>query len=254
MTSEDDSSLKAYSSPDVVKHYAQLSGLQPAERYAFEKFVPQNASILDLGVGGGRTTPYLAAKASRYVGVDYVNAMVDACATKFPDNLFYCVNATNLSMFEDISFKVAVFSFNGIDSIPTREGRLQCFSEVFRVLMPGGLFIFSSHNSKMLFNLPRFDNAGPVRNALRFARSIIESIPFAFRLLSSGAFRVGAGYYLDPTHGGIKVYCSTPALVELDGDAAGFQLVEVIHNRHPKKAWRYFIPSYYYVLTKSPRG
>ena len=57
---------------ELVELYANSSGLhQPVETYAFDRFVPQGgASILDIGVGGGRTTPYLAARGSRYVGID----------------------------------------------------------------------------------------------------------------------------------------------------------------------------------------
>jgi SAM-dependent methyltransferase len=250
MSAEDDN-LRAFSSPKVVELYAKSSGLQPAETYAFDKFVPRGASILDIGVGGGRTTPYLAAKASRYVGVDYVKAMIDACAAKFPGNTFCCADATCLTGFEDASFDIVVFSFNGIDAIPTRKGRMSCFSEVFRVLTRGGLFIFSSHNSKMIVSLPTLDHAGLVRKVWRVARAGFTSAPFAMRLLRSGAFRVGAGYYLDPAHGGIKTYCSTPELIELDVRSVGFQLVEVIDYLHPRKVPRYFVPLYYYVLAKS---
>ena len=248
--SSEENNFRAFSSPAAIKYYSSNSGLQPAEAYAFEKFVPRGAAILDIGVGGGRTTPYLVAKASHYVGVDYVKAMIDACAAKFPNNLFRCADATRLIGFEDASFDIVVFSFNGIDAIPTREGRLRCFAEVFRVLAPGGLFIFSSHNAKMLLSLPNLDDAGPIRKILRLGRATFGTLPFSMRLLSSGAFHAGAGYYLDPTHGGIKTYCSTPELIEVDISASGFQLLEVISNLHPQKVPRYFISSYYYVLAK----
>lgn len=248
MTARDN--FKAFNSPEVVEFYANSSGLQPAETYAFEKFIPQGASILDIGVGCGRTTPYLAAKAGHYVGVDYVKPMIDICVAKFPKRVFHCIDATCLSMFKDTTFDVVVFSFNGIDAIPTREGRLQCVSEVFRVLTPGGLFIFSSHNSKLLLNLPRFDNAGLIRKILRFGRATIRTIPYVIRLLSSGAFRAGKGYYLDPVHGGIITYCSTPELIKLEVCSAGFQFLEAIHNLHPRRVPRYFVQSYYYVLAK----
>lgn len=246
----EDNNFKVFSSPAVVEHYGNLSGLQPAESYAFEKFIPLGASILDIGVGGGRTTPHLAAKASHYVGVDYVKAMIEFCATKFPQYTFRCADATRLIELEDASFGVVVFSFNGIDAIPRREARLQCFSEVFRVLKPGGVFIFSSHNAKMLFSLPRLDKTGLLRKAWRLARAIIGGAPLAVRLLHSGAFRSGAGHYLDPEHGGIMTYCSTPELIELDVSSAGFQLLEVINNFHLQKAPSYLVSSYYYVLAR----
>ncbi len=252
MTSTGDRNFRQFSSPGALEFYSNYSGLQSAEAYAFEKFVPQGASILDIGVGCGRTTPYLAAKARRYVGVDYVKAMVDTCATRFPENTFYCADATDLSGFDDASFNIVVFSFNGIDAIPTRESRLRCYLEVFRVLTPSGLFIFSSHNAKMLLNLPSLDNAGLIRKVWKLARAAVKTMPVAVHLLTSGAFHAGAGYYLDPAHGGIRGYCSTPELIELDIHSAGFQPLEVISSLHPRKVPRYFIPSYYYVVAKAP--
>src|SRR5271157_5254557 len=40
--------------------------------------------ILDLGVGGGRTTAYLSSIAGQYVRVDYVPEMVEACRAEYP--------------------------------------------------------------------------------------------------------------------------------------------------------------------------
>jgi SAM-dependent methyltransferase len=250
MTSED-RNFKTFSSPDVVEVYANFSGLFPAESYAFEKFLPQGASILDIGVGCGRTTPYLAGKARLYVGVDYIETMVDICAERFPGNTFYCADATSLSRFADASFDVVVFSFNGIDLIHPHPDRLRCLSEIARVLVPNGLFIFSSHNSKLLFSWPNFNHADLARKAWKLLRAAFDTIPVGARLLSSGVFHAGAGYYLDPAHGGIECYCSTPELIERDTRSAGFELLEVVSHLPPRELPRYLVPMYYYVLAKS---
>jgi SAM-dependent methyltransferase len=248
--SAEDNNFYAFSSPEVVEFYANSSGLLPAEAHAFEKFVPQGVAILDIGVGCGRTTPYLAAKAVRYVGIDYVEAMIDVCTIKFPEHVFYCADATRLTKFDDASFDIVVFSFNGIDAIPAKDARIRCFLEVFRVLTPGGRFIFSSHNAKMLLDLPDLRNAGIFRKLWRVARAFVTSVPFAMRLLCSGAFRSGAGYYHDPVHGGITHYCSTPELVNLDLRSSGFQLLEVTDNLHRRNVSHHFVSSYYYVAVK----
>jgi SAM-dependent methyltransferase len=251
--SAEDGNFRAFSSPEVVEFYAASSDLQPAEIYAFEKFVPQGATILDIGVGCGRTTSYLATKADLYVGIDYVKAMIDVCSARFPQYVFCCADATRLTAFENGSFNIVVFSFNGIDVIPTKEARMRCFSEVWRVLKPGGRFIFSSHNARMLVGLPSLDNTGIIRKILRVARAIVTSVPFAVRLLLSGAFRAGAGYYQDPEHGGIKLYSSILEFIEIEARAAGFELLEVIGNLHPREVPRYFTTSYYYILSKPLR-
>ena len=131
-----------YNKPDVVKCYAEADCLQPDEAYAFDKYIRSGETILDLGVGGGRTTPYLVAKAKKYIGVDYSDAMVEACQRKFPDLEFHCEDASDLSRFADASFDVVVFSLNGIDYIRTDEARARCLLEVKRVLKPGGRFLF----------------------------------------------------------------------------------------------------------------
>ena len=51
----------------------------------------------------------------------------------------------NLSMFDSASFDFVLFSYNGIDTM-SHVNRLRVFDEVFRLLVSGGLFAFSSHN------------------------------------------------------------------------------------------------------------
>lgn len=51
-------------------------------------------------------------------------------------------DATNLQKIEGTSFDIVVFSFNGIDSICSEQGRLISLREIYRVLRPGGYFIF----------------------------------------------------------------------------------------------------------------
>ena len=48
---------EVYNRPDVVKNYAEAEGLEVCEAYAFDKYIHTGEAILDLGVGGGRTTP-----------------------------------------------------------------------------------------------------------------------------------------------------------------------------------------------------
>jgi ubiquinone/menaquinone biosynthesis C-methylase UbiE len=249
---EENLNFKAFSSQGAIEFYRDYSGLQRAERYVFDKFVLQGASVLDIGVGGGRTTPYLMSKASHYVGIDYVPSMVAVCTAKFPGTTFYCADATNLSQFEDANFNVVVFSFNGIDCIASRQDRLQSLREIFRVLTPGGTFIFSSHNSKMLVHVPAsvLEDLRSPRIVGRLARAAYNSFPYSRRLLSSGAFFSGCGYYCDPLHGGFKCYSSTPELIKTDVCSVGFDLLDVVHDHHPRSMPRYCIPWYYYVCAK----
>jgi SAM-dependent methyltransferase len=243
--------VEVYNAPEVVEHYAKASGLQSAEIYAFDKFIPVGATILDIGVGGGRTTSYLSAIASRYLGVDYAASMVLICQTRFPDLEFICEDATDLSSIPDNSFDIVVFSINGIDSIPTDDGRHKCFAEVFRVLRRGGKFIFSSHNARVLGVWPILDGIGPVKKGWRILRAFGKSAQLTLRQLRANVFHRGCGYIFDPVHGGLTLYTATPRTIEPEVCSVGFELIEVIQHPRTKNVLpAFFVGWYYYVLLK----
>lgn len=142
-----DQNRRHYETGVVAARYATRSGLQPAEAAILEQYRHGIAGrrILDLGVGGGRTTPFLLELSSNYIGVDYSREMIERCRRRFPGVSFAVVDARDLSRYPDSSFDFALFSHCGIDAID-HAGRLEVFREVRRVLSDGGLFVFSSHN------------------------------------------------------------------------------------------------------------
>lgn len=105
--------------------------------------------MLDLGVGGGRTTQHFAPLVGEYVGIDYSPEMIAACKKRFTAAsgkfLFEVGDARNLSQFRDNYFDFILFSFNGIDYI-SHSDRLRVWQEISRVGKSGGYFCFSSHN------------------------------------------------------------------------------------------------------------
>lgn len=115
-----DFNLRIYSRPEVVARYGALNQLTDCERYLFRTYLNHDMRILDLGVGGGRTTPYLSSLSRNYVGVDYSQEMIRVCRKKFPGKRFIVLDASDLSSFEDSSFDAVVFSFNGLDYLHPR--------------------------------------------------------------------------------------------------------------------------------------
>lgn len=146
-------------SADVYAGYDEL-GLQ--ERLALESVADlvKNKRILDIGVGGGRTTRALLDLSQDYIGVDYVEEMVDRCRSRFPGVRFEHADARAMPQFADHSFDFIVFAWAGICMVD-HNGRLAILAEVRRLLAPGGVFLFSTYNRNsvehdQLFVFPPF--------------------------------------------------------------------------------------------------
>jgi ubiquinone/menaquinone biosynthesis C-methylase UbiE len=147
-----------YEMAEIVQEYALCSNLYPPEEVILRIMLPHlpRARMLDIGVGGGRTTLHFAKWVSGYVGTDYSESMISRCRRRFaeyPDSVcFTTCDARSMEMFADASFDFVLFSFNGID-YASHEDRLKILGEVHRVGKPGAYFCFSSHNLNWLPNL-----------------------------------------------------------------------------------------------------
>ncbi len=142
-----DSNLNTYNSYEVINWYKNLGGITPVENYFFEsnKDLLSKAFVLDIGIGGGRTTDYLIDKCANYTGIDYSQGFVDVVKKKYPKADILNADARNLQNFEAKKFDIVNFSFNGIDYVGV-DDREKIFLEINRVLKPNGLFFFSTHN------------------------------------------------------------------------------------------------------------
>ncbi len=137
-----------YNTEMLSKDYASRDYLEPAERAVIEILDSSLSSMkmIDMGVGGGRTTKYFAPLVLNYTGADYAPAMVNACIEKYGDEYFFITcDARDMEELSDNSFDFVLFSFNGIDSF-SHEDRVSSLKEIHRVLRPGGYYCFSSHN------------------------------------------------------------------------------------------------------------
>jgi SAM-dependent methyltransferase len=248
-----DINLKAYSDPAVVSLYAKMEKLQPCEELIFQRWIRLGATVLDLGVGGGRTAGPLSKIAGRYIGIDYSQAMVEACRARYPQLEFRCGDATDLSQFQDGLFDAVVFSFNGIDYIRDDEGRAKCLSEVARVLKPGGVFVASSHNARVIGVWPQLQTARGARIPWRIIYSLYASTRLAARSLSHAAFWYGSGYVLDPLHGGLATYTSTPRTFTPQIEAASLEVVDIVGGRYPEVQALSLTPWHYYACRKPLR-
>lgn len=160
-----------YSKSGVVRYYAQLKQLQPAEITILQWLKPQlsQMKMLDIGVGAGRTTQHFAPLVGEYVGIDYSAKMIAAGRKRFSqvdgDIKLEVCDARNLSRFPENYFDFILFSFNGIDFI-AHSDRLQVFEQIRRVGKPGGYFYFSSHNLQAMapeFNWRKHLGLNPIK-------------------------------------------------------------------------------------------
>ena len=138
---------QTYANGKVLDYYDGLTELFPSEKVLFEKLSSriENARILDIGVGGGRTSKYLLPRAAEYTGLDYVPEFIERVKERYPTGNFTVGDARDLGEFKDEAFDFVLFSYNGIDVV-SHEDRIRILREMQRVLKKGGIMMLSSHN------------------------------------------------------------------------------------------------------------
>ena len=166
-----------YFSSRVLKSYTSHM-LMRTEAIALLKYQPAFADrdVLDIGIGSGRTTIYLAPLAKRYVGIDYSPTFVDHTQKTMPQVRTQLGDMRDLNGFGAEEFDFVMASYNVIDCV-SHEDRLKTLSEVYRVLKPGGIFLFSSHNRayESTGKGPKLElSIDPFRQAKRAARWLIR--------------------------------------------------------------------------------
>lgn len=175
-----DKNLNTYNIGGVVQWYEKLDKLIEVEIKVFEKYTEMlvGGKLLDIGIGGGRTTRNLINKCKEYIGLDYSLNFVNSVKKKFPDADIRLMDARDLSAFSDNSFDFVNFSFNGIDYVDL-DGRKKIFKEVHRVLKPKGVFFFSTHNKNHpTFNkMPWLDGKNSLITNVKTAIKLLPYLP-----------------------------------------------------------------------------
>lgn len=138
---------RQWSSRFAQMAYRNADYLYPIEQAMLEAWADRIGKwhMLDIGVGTGRTTIHFADLCASYTGIDYAEEMIRKAEQRFPAADFAVADATDMKQFEDGTFDLVMFSYNGID-YSTHEDRLKILAEIRRVLRPEGLLFFASHN------------------------------------------------------------------------------------------------------------
>jgi SAM-dependent methyltransferase len=212
--------LAYYDSRRGVAEYTREEGLRRLEaELVAAHFPPAPAAVLDLGCGAGRTTVGLAGLGHRVTAIDLSEALLGEARRRHPGLDFRRMDATALDL-PDASFDAALFSYNGIDCIYPLTGRRRALAEVFRILRPGGTFLFSSHNwVGTVWSGGYFYPAGYLHAAGFLAAQI-------------GNRHLFEGYFLYRDDGGPQhLYSAPPGATVRQLEAAGFAVAEVAGYR-----------------------
>jgi ubiquinone/menaquinone biosynthesis C-methylase UbiE len=146
--------LSYFETTKVLDQYEEATrklGLWISEELVFRKSFPnQSSKLLELGCGVGRISFSLWMLGYENITATDVSHKMVKRALKIQAERrckieFSQEDATGLS-FSSSSFDGVIFGFNGLMQIPHRENRKKAMAECFRVLRPGGQFIFTSHD------------------------------------------------------------------------------------------------------------
>ncbi|MBI3675209.1 MAG: class I SAM-dependent methyltransferase [Proteobacteria bacterium] len=243
--------LSRFRNPDVVAEYEGKDGLRDCELFLYEKYICNGDDVLDLGVGAGRTTGFLAGKARRYIGADYSEEMIAASRKRFPEQEFLVLDGADMRMLSSTSFDVIVFSFNGLSYLYPDKQRLACVQECHRLLRAGGTFIFSLPNPSSIFIRPSRAGRTPLQTLEGVVRSIGANLFRMAQRLTMRPFWTGRGYALLHAHGGLNTYMAIPVRVLEEVGAFGFSEVATYPEDYPRRGSRFVSRWYYYVFRKT---
>lgn len=232
ISSESMSNIQTFSSSDAIDHYTNRArdGLFPQERKVIERYFRQpDARVLDLGCGTGRATQPLLDRGFDVVGVDPSPAMIAEATSIYPSIEFITGDGTGLP-FKDNSFDYLLFTYYGLDYIHPEENRVRALNEIYRVLKPGGLFVFSSHNWWSVPPSVLYEGTDALRPLFEGRRTLDPRDRYT-------SVEVHVGETL--------VYLSSPLKQRSQLEKIGFELVSVVGKRDTML--RYFEVAPHYV-------
>jgi len=132
------------------RHQVEHVGLWASERVVLDRDLVRARPILDLGCGSGRVALGVVAAGHEAVsGLDLTPELVKVArqvADARGHQVDFRVGNAKALPYDDATFGTVIFAFNGLMQVPGRAARRVALAEIARVLEPGGVFVFTTHD------------------------------------------------------------------------------------------------------------
>ena len=199
-------------------HYEQVD---PGPAVEFLAGLAGEGRVLELAIGTGRVALPLATKGISVEGVDASVAMVERLRAK-PGSESVPVAVGDMAQVPVSGrFRLVYLVFNTLFGLLSQERQAECFGNVARALVPGGMFVIEC----FVPDVARFDHDQRVQ-----ARSVTEDSAVLEvsrhdraqqRVTTQMIMLDGQGMHLRP----VAIRYSWPAELDLMADRAGLRLV-----------------------------
>lgn len=146
-----DNVAKEYSETFSGEHEKKPKDQEILRRFSLE--IGEKKPVWDIGCGPGHTTKYLKDLGMEIFGLDLSEKMLEQARTNHPEINFIKGNILDLE-FEDDSLGGAV-AFYAIVHFTKEQAEIAC-RELYRVLNPGGIFLFTYHIGESTIHLEEF--------------------------------------------------------------------------------------------------
>ncbi|MHA1112453.1 MAG: class I SAM-dependent DNA methyltransferase [Promethearchaeota archaeon] len=163
--------MKLYNEKAEVYHELYQGLFNYAEEFSIfnsilEKHTPLVTKLLELGCGSGSVTKYFMDK-YECVGLDLSKDMVKIAKNTYPNGNFLQGDMRNLPETMDGQFDAVVSTGRSFTHLTTNKDCLECCKSVYRVLKPGGIFIFDNFSANFIFNNFKSKNFHEANNISR---------------------------------------------------------------------------------------
>ena len=148
-----DAVAKEYAEEFSTEHEKKPKDREMLARFALE--IRGKRPVWDFGCGPGQTTKFLSDLGIEISGLDLSEGMVEQARTLYPDIHFQKGDLLNLA-FESDSIAAVVSLYSIVHF--TKEQVGTALGEIFRVLRPGGVFLFSYHIGTETIHIDSFLN------------------------------------------------------------------------------------------------